>query len=240
MINIIVYEDEKPFMEKNIACINKALSKINVDYRIKKFTSYNKELESIIKDTENRKIYILDVEVKNISGLELASKIRENDWNSIIIFSTAYEKYKNDVFYIRLMVLDFICKYNGYEQRLIDNIRTAVSIIDKNNVFKFSYNHVIYRIPFDQICYIEKEPIIKRCIIHTLTNDFYIAGTLNGIMKNLEGNFVRTHQSCIVNLDNTEKIDFSNNIIMFKNNIQTDMLTNKMKNEVKIYVGIDK
>lgn len=239
MLNIIIYEDNKIYMQKNINCINKALSSIEIDYRIKKFETYNEELNNLIKNHEIRKIYILDVEVNSKSGLEVASKIREEDWNSIIIFATAYEKYKNDVFYIRLMVLDFVCKYNGYEERLIDDIKAAISIIDKNRVFKFSYNHVIYRIPFDQICYIEKEPIIKRCIIHTLTNDFYIAGTLNGIMANLEGNFVRTHQSCIVNIDNAEKIDFSNNVIMFKNNIKTDMLTNKIKNEIKLQIGLN-
>lgn len=238
MINIIVYEDDKNFMQKNIMSINKALSQYDVDYRIKKYSSYTKELEEVIKNKETKKIYILDVEMPKVSGLELASKIRENDWDSIIIFATAYEKYQNDVFYIRLMALDFISKYDGYEERLMDGIKDALSIIDKSRVFKFSYNHVIYRIPYDQICYIEKEPIIKRCIIHTYNDDFAIAGTLNGIMKKLEGNFIRTHQSCIVNIDNATEIDLATNTIFFNEEICTDMLTDKMKKEVKEAAGI--
>lgn len=240
MLNIIIFEDNKIYMQKNIDCINKTLTPMNIDYRIRKFQTYNEELNSIIQDSEMRKIYILDVEVNSKSGLEVASKIRETDWNSIIIFATAFEKYKNDVFYIRLMVLDFICKYKGYEERLIDDIKTAISIIDKNRVFKFSYNHVIYRIPYDQICYIEKEPIIKRCVIHTFTNDFYITGTLSNIMTKLEGNFIRTHQSCIINLDNAIKIDFSNNTIIFNDKVKTDMITNKIKKEIKEYARINK
>ena len=39
MINIIVYEDDKNFMQKNIMSINKALSQYDVDYRIKKYSS---------------------------------------------------------------------------------------------------------------------------------------------------------------------------------------------------------
>lgn len=238
MLNIVIYEDNKNYMQKNVNTINVALSDYDIDYRIHKFMSYTNELDAIINDKENRKIYILDVEMADISGLEVASKIREVDWDSIIIFATAFEKYKNDVFYTRLMVLDFVCKYHGYEDRLKDDIIMAISIIDKNRMLVFSYNHSIYRIPFDQICYIEKELIIKRCIIHTFNNDFYVSGTLNGLMEKLDGNFVRTHQSCIVNFDNVQKVDMPSNTIVFNDNLKTNMLTDKMKREVKQYVGL--
>lgn len=240
MLNIIIFEDNKTYMQKNINSINKALVNTDIEYKIYKFTNYTKELEKIINDKNTKKIYILDVEVEETTGLEIASKIREEDWESIIIFATAYEKYQNDVFYIRLMVLDYICKYKGYEERLTDDISTAVSIINKNKVFIFSYNHIVYRIPYSQICYIEKEPFIKRCIIHTLNNDFYISGSLNSIMEKLEGDFVRTHQSCIANLSNATQIDFASNQIIFKNGLISNLLTNNVKKEVKKYVGTNK
>ncbi len=239
MLNIIIYENEQNYMNKNINSITKALVNTDIDYRIKKFTHYNKELEQIIKDKNKRKIYILDVEVSEKSGLEVASQIRENDWESIIIFATAHNKYKNDVFYTRLMVLDFICKYQGYEDRLINDIKAAVEIIDKNKAFVFSYNHVMYRIPYERICYIEKEPLIKRCIIHTYNNHYRIATTLNRLIEKLEGNFVRSHQSCIVNANNIKNIDFCTNIIDFGSGISTDMLTDKHKKEVSLHVGLD-
>lgn len=239
MLNIIIYENDNNYIQKNVNCIYKAFANNDIDYRIYKFNKYTAELDKIIKSKENRKIYILDVEVPEISGLEVAARIRENDWDSIIIFATAYDKYKNDVFYTRLMVLDFVCKYQGYEERLTEDIKVASSVIDKNRNFVFSYNHTIYRIPYNQICYIEKEPIIKRCIIHTYNNDYCITGTLNGLMEKLEGNFARTHQSCIVNADNIKKIDFSTNIINFGKGITTDMLANGHKKEVKARVGIN-
>lgn len=240
MLDIVVYENDRNFLQKNINSINLALAGYDIDYRIHKFDSYNEKLDALIKNNEGKKIYILDVEVDEVSGLEVAARIREYDWDSIIIIATAFEKYKNDVFYIRLMALDFISKYNGYEERLIDDIKLAMSIIDTQRVFTFKYNHVIYRIPYRQICYIEKEPIIKRCIIHTISNQYYITGSINWILSQLNDNFCRTHQSCIVNLDNIRKIDLSSNTIIFKNGDKTDMLTEKMKKEVKKYVGIGK
>lgn len=237
MLDIVVYERSKDFMLKDINSINLALSDYDGDYRIHKYDSYTKELDLLIKKKkEGKKIYILDVLVDGVSGLEVATKIRKYDWDSIIIITAENEKYRNDVFYIRLMVLDFIVKCSCYECRLLDGVKTAISIIDKQRIFTFKYNYVSYRIPYSQICYIEKEPTIKRCIIHTIDNQYNITGSINGILTQLNHDFCKTHQSCIVNLNNIKSVDFSTHTILFKNGDKTDMLTVKMKKEIKKYV----
>lgn len=240
MLNIIVYEDNEIFMKKNVDAINKAMVSCDVDYRIHKFSSYSKGLDEFIHNDKIKKIYILDVEMNGTSGLELAARIREDDWDSIIIIATAYDKYHNDVFYTRLMVLDFICKYNGYEARLKEDIVAASKITYKQKTFVFSYNHNVYRIPYSHICFIEKEPIIKRCIIHTINNNFYIVKSINWLSENLGSDFLKTHQSCVVNLSNIKKIDCSTNTITFRNGDSTNLLSEKRKKEVKQYVGMDK
>lgn len=240
MLKIIIYEDKESFMQKNTNAIYKALANTDIDYRVYKFNKYSSELDKIIHTKGMEKIYILDVETDDVSGLEVASRIREEDYESIIIFATAYDKYHDDVFYSRLMVLDFICKYKNYDERLIDDIKAASKIVYKQKTFVFSYNHVVYRIPYNHICYIEKEPIIKRCIIHTYNNTFYIVKPINWLDENLEGNFIKVHQSCIINLDNVKEIDRSNNVITFKNGESTGLLADKMKKEVLERVGIDK
>ena len=240
MLNVIIYEDKENFMKKNIDAINKSLVSSDIDYRIHKFYKYSSELNDMIKDKNSKKIYILDVEMDEVTGLEIASRIREDDYDSIIIFATAYDKYHNDVFYSRFMVLDFICKYNGYEERLIDDLKTAIKILYKEKTVVFSYNHVVYRIPYNHICYIEKEPLIKRCIIHTFNNSFYIVKPINWLDKNLNANFLKIHQSCIINLDNVKEIDRSSNIITFKNGDKTCLLASRKKKELMEYVGVNK
>lgn len=233
MLHIIIYEDEQNYMQKNISCVNKALISSDIDYRIHKFEKYNIELKNIIEDKSIKKIYILDIETKDKSGLEVASIIREDDFDSIIIFATAFGKYQNDVFYTRLMALDFICKYHGYEKRLIDDINAALKIIYKERTFTFQYNRILHRLPINSILYIEKEPIIKRCIIHTTTDDFYVMDSIERLTARLGKSFLRTHQSCIVNLENIKEIDFPTNTIIFKNDTETNLLTNKIKKELK-------
>ena len=87
----------------------------NFEYKINKFAEYNKELGELIKKKYEQKVYILDIELGDISGLEIASEIRENgDWESMIIFVTAHPECKDDIFFSRLMALDFISKYFNY------------------------------------------------------------------------------------------------------------------------------
>lgn len=238
MLNIIVYEDNNNFMKKNIDGINRALVNSDIDYRILKFENYSDALEKIIHTKGIKKIYVLDIEMKSVSGIEVASRIREDDFDSIIIFATAYDKYQNDVFYSRLMVLDFICKYKGYEDRLRDDITASLKILYRQRTFIFTYNHVVYRIPYNNICYIEKEPLIKRCIIYTINGKFYIAKSINWLEENLGSNFLKTHQSCIVNIDNIKNVDFSSNVITFRSGISTSLLANKKKREVRDRVGV--
>lgn len=233
MLHIIIYEDEPNYMRKNINSVNKALINTDIDYRTHKFEEYNDEFKDIINNKDIKKIYILDIETKDKSGLEIASKIREDDYDSIIIFATAFGKYQNDVFYTRLMAIDFICKYNGYEKRLIDDLKASIKVIYKEKTFTFQYNRTLYRLPINNILYVEKEPIIKRCIIHTIKDDFFVMESIERLKEKLGKNFIRTHQSCLVNLDNIKEIDFPTNTIIFKNDITTNLLTNKVKKELK-------
>ena len=211
MLDIIIYEDNNVFMKKNVEGVNRALVNCDIEYRIIKFSHYSDKLDDIINQKGTKKIYILDVEMEEVSGLEVASQIREDDDDSIIIFATAYEK------------------YHEYEQRLTDDIVAATKILYRQGILTFTYNHVVYRIPYNSIYYIEKEPLIKRCIIYTTNGKFFISRSINWLENVLEYGFIRTHQSCIVNIDNIKNIDFVSNVITFKNGMSTNLLANKKK-----------
>ena len=237
MINIVVYGRSGPFMRKNNNCIRISLLRYDLDYRISKFDKYTDVLDGIVRNN-SKKIYIIDVTDGNNDTFDVALKIREYDYDSIIILVSSDNRDNINLFKDRLMILDLVCYDNMYEDRLIDDIVMAVSIIDKHREFVFKYNRVLYRIPINEITYIEKEPEIKRCIIHTVKSNYVMTGTLNYIMKQLDNNFVRTHQSCIVNLDNIKRIELGNNMIIFKNDDKTDMLNVKMKKEIKNMMGV--
>ena len=57
------------------------------------------------------------------------------------------------------------------------------------------------------------------------------------IKEKLKGNFMYTHKSCIINMDNVKTIDIKNKVIVFSNNTKTDLLSRKYLKEVKEYVN---
>ena len=238
MLRFIICEDNKEFLNRISNVITKVMMPYNFEYKINKFTQYNKEVEEIIYNKDEIKIYILDIELPEISGLEIASKIREDDLESIVIFITSHPEFKNDIFYSRLLAMDYISKIKFWEERFENTINYTIKTLNKKNVLMFEYNYNSYRIPYDSITYIEKITDNKKCIIYTEDNNcFEIISTMNDLLKKLGPNFYRTHKSCIVNLDKIKEINYLDNTVTFVNGKCEYLLSNRNKNVLKEYVG---
>ena len=238
MLRFIICEDNKDFLNRLSNAVNKVMMPYNFEYKINKFIQYNEEVEEIIFNNTERKIYILDIELPDVSGLEIASMIRENDMDSIIIFVTSHLEFKNDIFYSRLLALDYIAKDKFWEDRFCKTIDYTIKSLNKRKVLMFEYNYNSYRIPYDDIVYIEKVSDNKKCIIYTEDdNSFEIISTISDLLKDLGPNFFRTHKSCIVNLDKIKEIDYADNKIVFKNGHCGYLLSNRNKRGLKEYVS---
>lgn len=230
MINVIIYGENDNYIKKNIKVVNIALAKYNVDYRIYAFNDYNEDFETIVKN-DLIKIYIIDV-FSGGKGIDVALRIRKKEINSIIIFIADCNKYQNAVFLNRLMVLDFIFRDNNYEVRLCDDLIYALKVIYEKRSFVFKYNHVLYRMSYSQINYIEKETGIKRCIIHTVNGNYYVVNSIQKLKEILGSSFFKSHQSCIVNLKNIKKVNLVNNVIVFNNGEYTILFSSKYKKQL--------
>ena len=127
MINFIVCEDNKIILQKNIDIINKTMFKNNESYRIYQFTNNDKKLQELINDNSDLKIYILDIELENTSGIDIARKIRSKDNTSIIIISTTYVEYLPFALKNKLMLFDFVSKFENYDENLSKVIKNAIN-----------------------------------------------------------------------------------------------------------------
>lgn len=114
----------------------------------------------------------------------------------------------------------------------IDNSKSIVkdTFLYSNEIFTFSYKRNVYRIPYDDINYIEKESNIKRCIIHTNKDNYYISLPINKIEGLLKDAFIKTHQSCIININNIKEITKSG--VKFYNDDITNLINKDMKNKL--------
>ena len=91
-MEFVICDDEKLFRNKIHKVIDKIYMNNDEYYHVTEFTNFNNSFLKLIKDG-SPKIYILDIEMKDdVSGIDIARKIRNNDWESIIIFITSHNE----------------------------------------------------------------------------------------------------------------------------------------------------
>ena len=146
MLRFVICEDNREFISRINLIINKFMIPKNYAYKTSAFTEYNEEVEEIIKRKNEQKVYVLDIELAEVSGLEIASEIREDDDTSPIIFITSHPEFQNDIFYSRLLAIDFINKDMLWPERFEETIKYTFNNLNKNKIFSFQYNYNSYRI----------------------------------------------------------------------------------------------
>lgn len=238
MLRFIICEDNKEFIDKLSIIINKVMMPYNFEYKINKYREYNKEVEELILRKNEQKIYILDIELPIISGLEIASNIRENDLESMIIFVTSHPECQNDIFYSRLLAIDFINKDRLWQKRFEDTILYTIKNINNRRVISFEFNYNSYRLPIDQILYVEKVPENQKCIfVMEDGNTYEIMSSITKLKDKLGANFYQSHKSYLINIDKIKKINYHENTITFQNNETLYILSNRNKKGLREYVA---
>lgn len=240
MINLVVCDDEKEFRKKVVKVIDKIFMKNNFEYTVNEFDSYNKKFEEFINQPIASKIYILDIEMNNsISGIDIARKIRKNDWNSIIIMVTSHADMGYEALKAQIMLLAFISKYDECDKNLTAVLKKAIAKIDNKKVLMFESNGISHRIYVDDILYITKDTVDRKCVIRTTYNEFSVNRTMNQMIEELDNRFYLAHRSCLVNTEKIKKIDWKQNIIYFGNDEKIDLLARDKKKGLKELVSVD-
>ncbi len=238
MVNFIVCDDNKEFLKREKKIIDSFMMKYDIEYTTYLFEEYNDKFDNISKEDMGFKIYLLDIQTKNGSGLDQARKIREelDDWVSIIIIITAFNEFKYEALSNRLYLLDFINKLNNCDQKLKEDLEIAIKHYNnRNKCLRYEYNHVVKQVEFRHIIYIEKEPDSKRCLIKTTYGNQIINKTLNDVYKLLDKRFIKTSRSMLVNCDHIAEYNIKENKLSFDNGEHTYQISRNMKKEVRNY-----
>jgi two-component system response regulator AgrA len=240
MLNFVICEDNKKNREKLINIITKIMMPYDFDYIVHEFEDYDNKMNKLINETYEKKIYILDIELPSRSGLDIARKIRTRDWESIIIVCTAYYDLALEAIKNRLMLLDFISKFNNFEERVKTSIELAIKILENKKELILENGNILYKIKYDDIVYIVKDTLERKSIINTVNGEYKVSQNISSIMRSLDARFFQTHRSCIVNKEYIKEIDFKEGKITFDNNEFVYLLARGKKKGLKEYVGISK
>ena len=128
MLKIVLCDDNRRTLDRLENLLDSIFIKHNISGSIVlKATSATEVLDFISQESAN--LFILDIDLKNdVGGLELASKIRDKNKNSYIIFSTGHFEYVLTAY--KFKTFDYLPKPVVSEKleetilRLIDDMQT--------------------------------------------------------------------------------------------------------------------
>ncbi len=233
MINFVVCDDNKYVREFNENIISKVVMPYDFDYKINLFERFDKKLKNLINTPADMKIYILDLELPNKSGIDIAREIRKTDWNSIIIILTSHDELEFKLLKEKLLIFDFISKFDNYQKRLMETLNIIINKISNKKIIVFKTFKGIHHINYENILYIVKDNNSRKTKIVTSESEYIVSPSLTTIIKKLDSRFYQTHRACFVNLKKIKSVDFKNNIIYFKHNKKIDYLSRNYKKELR-------
>jgi len=196
MMNFVLCDDDKAIL----SCLVKNLETVFLKHEIKARVAFKthcpmKLLEYSTRNTMD--VLFLDIDLKsNMDGLQIAERIRENDKNVSLIFSSALIKRSIDTHQYR--AFDFISKPIDYDKIERSILRLREYLIHKSPKFIHLPDKRTI-INSDEIEYITKDH--TRLIFRGKKQNIEYYGTFKSIESCLTEKFVRCHKSFIVNLD---------------------------------------
>jgi len=236
MINFIIYEDEEYFYRLYKDVIHKFMGSSNDQYKIYYFSEYKDEVMDFIKNLVGQNIFILDIEVKRKSGLDLAREIRafRKTMNDQIIIATAHQDLVENAFHKKLLMVDFISKFDALEERLTLCFKEIYEIFNGNKFLSFKQDGEIVRIPYNDVLFIEKDKSEECLYIETINDRVKYRGGLSKMEDLLKDDrrFFKCHRSCIVNTFKITKINGSIPEISFNDKF-TNCLSREKKKELE-------
>lgn len=161
--------------------------------------------EAFLFQYEDNKVYdilFLDIEMGEMSGMELAKKIRQKNRTIQIIFITGYMEYIAEGYDVE--ALHYLLK-PVTEAKLRDVLVRAVDKLKHKEKELYFHNTdgSMVRIPLYEIRYLE---VRKNYVTIYAKEDYTIKKTLHELEKELDESFFRTGRSFIVNLAFVKKI----------------------------------
>ncbi|AGX41591.1 LytR/AlgR family response regulator transcription factor [Clostridium saccharobutylicum] len=236
MYSVILVEDN--IEERNI--LKKMLLSISEFIKIYEADSEATALNIIQNNDIN--MFLIDINLKQSSGLDLAMKIRSISKYEFrqIIFLTTHMAYITQAFK-KTHCYDYILKPYDHKEvqvmlnKLILNESSYKDKVEEKELVITLKSGIYVGIKIREIIFIEV--IGKNCEVNTI-NGLYIANnmSLKKIMKLIDcDDIIQSHRSFAVNKDyisKIEKIDIKLSAVYFNNSSKTALLGYKFKNNV--------
>lgn len=212
-INAVIIEDEVPARVTLKSYIQRYFSRVTV------LAEFDNVREAVIYLNRHRvDIIFLDVQLKDGKGVDILNKIDSGKFR--IIFTTAYEKYTVEAFRHKsfgyllkpLDPLDF--------KKIMNRVLKDISYTDpETKKVKIHVGNEIIWVDTGTIIRCESQSNYTSIVCSPGNEKYTVAKTLKAVETELidSEEFLRVHQSHLINLWFIDKIEMANNRILLKN-----------------------
>ena len=237
MLDIFVCEDNAAQRRTVVNIIQNTVLIEELDMQLTLDTGDPYMLLKKIKTSQNTGIYFLDIDLNSsMNGMKLAQQIRLYDPRGFIIFITAHSELSYMTFQYRVEAMDFVLKDNPAEAKV--KLRECLLNAMERHTLQTNKTHKVYTlevggrkisVDYEDILFFETSSNIHKVILHAKDRQIEFPGTIKELASALSGDFVRCHQSFLINKKNIKEIDAKSRIIHFINGETCLMSTRMMK-----------
>lgn len=229
-INIVILDDEIRYINtiKNI-CLEYYSTK-NILTCINTLDNPVKLFEIDFLDID---VLLLDIEMPNLNGLEIAHKVRAINKKCFICFITNYNDYIFKSYDVH--AFDYIMKPVEKERlfKLFDDVNKYQKLQNNDNHKKIKFNTNVGELIINQndILYFEYHDSFndffnRVTVLHTIKEKYILKEKLKDIASKVDDSiFVSPHKSFIVNMDCIKQI--SKNEIIMQNDVMIPLSQKK-------------
>lgn len=188
-MNILVMDDESLALKRVVRLLKE------LHYECTAISSYQ-EFE-VIFPIQDFDIFILDINMPDINGIDLAKKIRQQNPRAFIIFQTAYETFALQAYAVG--AIDYLLKPFAKEDLERSILRAFSYQKEKKKSTLLSKNgDETYLIDYEDIIYIQAD--LSETIIRTEKHFSYLDHKIS-MMENItdKDKFFRVHRSFLIN-----------------------------------------
>lgn len=237
MLNFVVCDDVSNILDKFSKMLESIFMKHNFDAQV---TFQSTDADEILTFVNSNKtdVLILDINLKsNITGIQLAEKVRQYNKHCYIIFTTGHLEYAMVAY--KLKTFDYLPKPITYE-RLED---TVIRLFEDVNGIPKRYIKIDNKntmVDENEISFIRRDGM--KLIFHTDAKDYEAYTSFNRIKDSLPSNFIRCHKSFVANINKIVNIEPVSNTIFFENNSCCDIgpkYKNNLMEVMKNYGNIE-
>ncbi|MBS5082930.1 MAG: response regulator transcription factor [Clostridiales bacterium] len=216
MIRIAICDDEPDSILRNKEILQACTGRMKCIADMITYTNGEMLLSDILEDDFFYDLILLDIEMPNISGMEIVQSIKPRLPNVRVIFITSHIKYAIDSF--ELSIFRYVPK-DDLEKRLTYAVSDALKLImleNHKNYLVVTANRM-EKVSFQDILYIQRDG--KNSAITTFHGVIKVRKSLQNVLEELDAEeFIFIERGCIVNLIQVTQI--KNSMIYLKNQIE--------------------